>query len=84
MITRRAERAVLDAALPLRIVPLAYSHCWDEAVLPRNARCLVDGRVNYDEFNSRPPVLPVLHAHREFSVVQTFRYATVFGYDSQL
>ncbi len=54
--------AVFALAVLLRIVPLTYSHFWDEAVFLQHARIIVDGRTNYDEFIHRPPLLPFAYA----------------------
>jgi 4-amino-4-deoxy-L-arabinose transferase-like glycosyltransferase len=53
---------ILLAALLLRIVPLTYSHFWDETVYLQHARVIVDGRTNYSEFDYKPPLLPLLYA----------------------
>jgi 4-amino-4-deoxy-L-arabinose transferase-like glycosyltransferase len=53
---------ILLAALLLRIVPLTYSHFWDETVYLQHARVIVDGRTNYSEFDYKPPLLPILYA----------------------
>ena len=53
---------ILLAALLLRIVPLTASHFWDETVYLQHARVIVEGRTNYDEFEYRPPLLPILYA----------------------
>lgn len=52
---------VLLASL-LRILPLTYSHFWDEAVFLQHAKVMLDGRINYDEFMHRPPFLSVIYA----------------------
>ena len=49
-------------ALLIRIVPLTYSHFWDETVFLQNARVILDGRDNYDELRYRPPLLSLLYA----------------------
>jgi 4-amino-4-deoxy-L-arabinose transferase-like glycosyltransferase len=54
--------AILLAALLLRIVPLTYSHFWDEAVYLQHARVIVDGRTNYSEFDYKAPLLSFLYA----------------------
>lgn len=54
--------AILIFGLVLRVVPFTYSHFWDETVYLQHAREIVDGRSNYDEFDYRPPALPVLYA----------------------
>jgi 4-amino-4-deoxy-L-arabinose transferase-like glycosyltransferase len=53
---------ILLLALLLRIVPLTYSHFWDETVYLQHARVIVDGRTNYSEFDYKPPLLPILYA----------------------
>ncbi len=53
---------ILILSLLLRIVPLTYSHYWDETVLLQNAKVIQDGRTNYDEFDYRPPVLSLFFA----------------------
>ncbi len=52
----------LALALLLRVVPLTYSHFWDETVYLQHAMILVDGRANYNEFEYRPPLLPFMYA----------------------
>jgi len=54
--------AILVAALLLRILPLTYSHFWDEAVFLQNAKVMLGARSNYDEFFLRPPALSALYA----------------------
>ncbi len=54
--------AILLLALLLRVVPLSFSHFWDEAVFMQHALVMLDGRTNYDEFYHRPPLLSVLYA----------------------
>ena len=53
---------LLLVAMLVRILPLTYSHFWDETVYLQHARIIVDGRSNYDEFLYRPPLLPLLYA----------------------
>ena len=53
--------ALLLAAL-VRTVPLTYSHFWDETVFLQNAKVIIDGRTNYEEFHHRPPLLSFLYA----------------------
>lgn len=53
---------ILVLALLIRTVPLTHSHFWDETVYLQHAKVIVDGRTNYDEFESRPPVLPLVYA----------------------
>ena len=53
---------ILLLALLVRTVPLTYSHFWDETVFLQHARVILDGRTNFDEFFSRPPLLSVLYA----------------------
>jgi 4-amino-4-deoxy-L-arabinose transferase-like glycosyltransferase len=53
---------ILLLALLVRTVPLTYSHFWDETVFLQHAKVIVDGRTNFDEFFSRPPLLSVLYA----------------------
>jgi 4-amino-4-deoxy-L-arabinose transferase-like glycosyltransferase len=48
--------------LLLRIVPLTYSHFWDETVFLQNALVVLDGRTNYDEWYYRPPLLSFAYA----------------------
>ena len=57
-----ALAAILLAAFVLRVLPLTYSHFWDEAVFLQHAKVMLDGRGNYDEFVHRPPVLSALYA----------------------
>ena len=57
-----ALAAILLAAFALRVLPLTYSHFWDEAVFLQHAKVMLDGRSNYDEFIHRPPVLSALYA----------------------
>jgi len=54
--------AIVLVAVVIRIFPLTYSHFWDEAVFLQHAKILVDGRANYNEFSSRPPLLPFMYA----------------------
>ena len=54
--------AILLLALLVRTVPLTYSHFWDETVFLQHAKVILDGRTNFDEFFSRPPLLPFLYA----------------------
>jgi 4-amino-4-deoxy-L-arabinose transferase-like glycosyltransferase len=54
--------AVVLVAIAIRTLPLTYSHFWDETVFLQHARILVDGRTNYNEFSSRPPLLPFMYA----------------------
>src|SRR5215467_212566 len=49
-------------ALLIRIVPLTYSHFWDETVYLQHARVILDGRANYDELSYRPPFLSLIYA----------------------
>jgi 4-amino-4-deoxy-L-arabinose transferase-like glycosyltransferase len=53
---------VLLLAALLRTVPLTYSHFWDETVFLQNAKVILDGRTNYEEFHHRPPLLSLLYA----------------------
>lgn len=53
---------ILLLALLVRVVPLTYSHFWDEAVFLQDARVIADGRTNYDEFFERPPLLSIVYA----------------------
>lgn len=53
---------ILLLALLLRTIPLAYSHFWDETVYLQHAQVILDGRINYGEFDYRPPLLPFLYA----------------------
>lgn len=46
----------------IRILPLTYSHFWDEAVFLQDAKVILDGRDNYDEFFERPPLLSIMYA----------------------
>ena len=57
-----ALAAILSLAFLLHVIPLTYSHFWDETVFLQNAMVLLDGRNNYDELDYRPPVLPLLYA----------------------
>ena len=41
---------IVVLALFVRVVPLTYSHFWDETVFLQDAKFIVDGRTNYDEF----------------------------------
>jgi len=49
-------------ALLIRIVPLTYSHFWDETVYLQHARVILDGRADYDELSYRPPFLSLIYA----------------------
>src|SRR5262249_3333063 len=42
--------------------PLTYSHFWDEAVYLQHAKVMLDGRDNYSELSSRPPLLSAMYA----------------------
>jgi 4-amino-4-deoxy-L-arabinose transferase-like glycosyltransferase len=53
---------ILLLALLIRVVPLTYSHFWDETVFLQDAKVISDGRTNYDEFFERPPLLSILYA----------------------
>ena len=53
---------VLLLAALVRTVPLTYSHFWDETVFLQNAKVILDGRTNYEEFHHRPPLLSFLYA----------------------
>src|SRR6266446_9920497 len=53
---------ILVLALLVRVVPLTYSHFWDETVFLQDAKVIVDGRTNYDEFFERPPLLSIVYA----------------------
>ena len=53
---------ILALAVLVRAVPLTYSHFWDETVFLQHAGVILDGRVNYQEFFLRPPLLSVLYA----------------------
>jgi 4-amino-4-deoxy-L-arabinose transferase-like glycosyltransferase len=44
------------------VLPLTYSHFWDETVFLQDAKVLADGRTNYDEFFERPPLLSMVYA----------------------
>ena len=57
-----ALAAILSLTFLLRVIPLTYSHFWDETVFLQNAMVMLDERDNYDELNYRPPVLPLLYA----------------------
>jgi 4-amino-4-deoxy-L-arabinose transferase-like glycosyltransferase len=59
---RVALALVLGLALFLRVFPLTYSHFWDETVFLQDAKVIVDGRTNYDEFFERPPLLSFAYA----------------------
>ena len=54
--------AFVLVAIAIRILPLTYSHFWDETVFLQHAKILVDGRTNFNEFSSRPPLLPFMYA----------------------
>jgi len=54
--------AFVLVAIAIRTLPLTYSHFWDETVFLQHARILVDGRTNFNEFSSRPPLLPFMYA----------------------
>jgi 4-amino-4-deoxy-L-arabinose transferase-like glycosyltransferase len=66
MSTRLNHRLLLAIllllALLVRIVPLTYSHFWDETIFLQHAKVILDGRTNFDEFFSRPPVLSIIYA----------------------
>ena len=49
-------------AVLLRCIPLTAAHFWDETVYLQHARIILDGRTNYDEFDYRPPLLPIFYA----------------------
>jgi len=49
-------------ALLIRIVPLTYSHFWDETVYLQHARVILDGRADYEELSYRPPFLSLIYA----------------------
>jgi hypothetical protein len=53
---------ILLLALLVRTLPLTYSHFWDETVFLQHAKVLIGSRTNFDEFFSRPPLLPFLYA----------------------
>jgi 4-amino-4-deoxy-L-arabinose transferase-like glycosyltransferase len=57
-----ALAAILSLAFLLHVIPLTYSHLWDETVFLQNAMVMLDERDNYDELYYRPPVLPLLYA----------------------
>jgi 4-amino-4-deoxy-L-arabinose transferase-like glycosyltransferase len=59
---RLALALILGLALFVRVVPLTYSHFWDETVFLQNAKVILDGRTNYDEFFERPPLLSIVYA----------------------
>src|SRR5215813_8439671 len=46
----------------IRIVPLSYSHFWDETVFLQHAKVILEGRTNYEEFHHRPPLLSFFYA----------------------
>lgn len=48
--------------LLLRIVPLTFSHFWDETVYLQNAKVILEGRTNYSELDYRPPMLSLFYA----------------------
>ena len=54
--------ALLLISFILRLWPLQVSHWWDEAVYLQNAEVIYSGRVNYEEFDLRPPLLPMIFA----------------------
>jgi 4-amino-4-deoxy-L-arabinose transferase-like glycosyltransferase len=54
--------ALILVAIAIRTLPLTYSHFWDETVFLQHARIVIDGRTNYNEFSSRPPLLPFMYA----------------------
>src|SRR5207302_7812944 len=53
---------IVALAALVRVVPLTYSHFWDETVFLQHAKVILDGRTNYQEFFHRPPLLSVLYA----------------------
>jgi 4-amino-4-deoxy-L-arabinose transferase-like glycosyltransferase len=53
---------ILVLGLLLRVLPLTYSHFWDETVFLQDAKVISDGRTNYDEFFERPPLLSMAYA----------------------
>src|SRR5712664_2740761 len=59
---RLALALIFGLALFVRVVPLTYSHFWDETVFLQDAKVIVDGRTNYDEFFERPPLLSIVYA----------------------
>lgn len=59
---RIALALILVLALLLRIIPLTYSHFWDETVYLQHAKVFLGMRSNYDEFFLRPPLLPTFYA----------------------
>jgi len=59
---RVALALLLGLALFVRVFPLSYSHFWDETVFLQDAKVIVDGRANYDEFFERPPLLSAAYA----------------------
>ncbi len=59
---RLALALILGLALFVRVIPLTYSHFWDETVFLQDAKVIVDGRTNYDEFFERPPLLSIVYA----------------------
>jgi len=53
---------IFALGLFLRIVPLTFSHVWDETVYLQNAKVILDGRTNYSELDYRPPMLSIFYA----------------------
>lgn len=53
---------LLAASFIVRIWPLRYAYWWDETVYLQNAETLLGIAHNYDEFDFRPPVIPLVIA----------------------
>src|SRR5215510_10523584 len=58
----RVMVAIFLVAAAVRIIPLQYSHSWDEAAYLQHAKIVVEGRTNYSELDRRPPLLPLFYA----------------------
>ena len=59
---RYALALLLALAFAIRVIPLTYSHFWDEAVFLQDARVILEGHSTYDEFFERPPLLSIVYA----------------------
>lgn len=53
---------VLLAAFLLRLWGISHVHSWDENVYLQNALLICCGKTNYNEIDSRPPLLSILFA----------------------
>jgi len=57
---------IVALSFVVRVLPLEYTHYWDETVYLNHAETINSGQSNYSEINSRPPFLSILIAGAYF------------------